>query len=45
MRGIKSVGSYHDLEEYFRLERDIMEPTLSMLGEINEQEPSLEKPK
>lgn len=43
MREIKSVGSYHGLEEYFRLVRDIMEPTLCMLGEINEQEPSLEK--
>lgn len=44
MREIKSIETYCEfLEKYFRLIRAIMEPTLSMLVEIIEQEPSLKK--
>lgn len=35
MRETKSTGTYQDLEEFVRLVRDIMEPTLSMLDEID----------
>lgn len=43
MREINSIESFEFLEKYFRLIRAIMEPTLSMLVEIIEQEPSLKK--
>lgn len=35
MRETKSTGTYQDLEEYVRHVRDIMEPILSKLDEIN----------